>query len=116
MKEFVVKFNLKDDEYLTALRLVAGAVASISEVDLDTAEDFKVCVTESVLILKNCGFEEAKVTFKADEGVRCTAEGLGGQPKEGENELSLALISALMENCDIERTGDIIKRVCLKIC
>lgn len=115
MKEFSVKFNLKDDEYLTALRLVAGAVAAICEVDLDTAEDFKVCVTESVLILKNCGFEEVQIVFKTRDGVLCTAEGIGGAPKEGENELSLALISALMENCEIERSGDIIKRVCLKV-
>lgn len=116
MKELLIKFNLQDSEYLTALRLAAGAVASLNETDLDTAEDFKVCVTESVLILKNCGFEEVGVTFKADGGVCCIAEGIGGNPKEGENELSLALISALMENCEIERSGDIIKRVCLKIC
>lgn len=116
MKGLLIKFNLKDDEYLTALRLAAGAVASLKEIDLDTAEDFKVCVTESVLILKNCGFEEVAVNFKTEEGVYCIAEGLGGQPKEGENELSLALISALMEHCEIERSGDIIKRVCLKIC
>ena len=116
MKEFFVKFNLKDDEYLTALRLAAGAVAALKEVDLDTAEDFKVCVTESVLILKNCGFEEAGVTFKTQDGVLCNVEGIGGQPQEGENELSLALISALMENCEIKRNGDIIERVCLKIC
>ena len=116
MKEFSVKFSLSDDEYLTALRLVAGAVAALKEVDLDTAEDFKVCVTESVLILKNCGFGEVGVTFNTQGGVFCTVAGMGGTPKEGENELSLALISALMENCEIERNGDIIKRVCLKIC
>ena len=116
MKEFFVKFNLSDDEYLTALRLAAGSVAAIREIDLDTAEDFKVCVTESVLILKSCCFEEVGITFKVDGGVCCIAEGIGGNPKEGENELSLALISALMENCEIERSGDIIKRVCLKIC
>lgn len=116
MKEFFVKFSLKDDEYLTALRLVAGAVVALKEVDLDTAEDFKVCVTESVLILKNCGFEEVGVTFKTQDGVLCTAEGIGGTPKAGENELSLALISALMENCEIDRSGDTIKRVCLRLC
>lgn len=116
MKEFAIKFKLSDCEYLTALRLAAGAVAALNETDLDTAEDFKVCVTESVLILKNCGFEEVGVAFKVDGGVYCTAEGIGGEPCEGENELSLALISALMENCEIERSGDIIKRVCLKIC
>ena len=41
--------------------------------------------------------------------------GEGGTPKEGENELSLALVSALVKECDIVRRGDIIERVTLKI-
>ncbi len=55
MKKFSVEFNLRDSEYLTALRLVAGAVCSAGDFDVDTLEDFKVCVTESALILKNGG-------------------------------------------------------------
>ena len=48
MKDLVLKFNLADSEYMTAVRLVTGAVCSVHEVDLDALEDFKVCVTESM--------------------------------------------------------------------
>ena len=115
MKEFSLKFNLADSEYLTALRLVTGAVCSAHEVDLDTLEDFKVCVTESAIILKNCGFEKVSVVFMGGEKVCCTLTGEGGTPKEGENELSLALISALVSGCDISRRGEIIEKVTLNI-
>ncbi len=115
MKDLSVEFHLADSEYMTALRLVTGAVCSIHEVDLDDLEDFKVCVTESAIILKNCGFEKVNVKFFGGEGVTCTLTGEGGHPQEGENELSLALISALVENCDISRRGEIIERVTLKL-
>ena len=45
MKEFSVRFDLSDSEFNTALRLVAGALCSLAEKDVDAAEDFKVCVT-----------------------------------------------------------------------
>lgn len=115
MKEFCVKFHLADSEYLTALRLVTGAVCSLHEIDLDTLEDFKVCVTESALILKNCGFESVTAAFCGKDGVTCTVTGEGGSPAEGENELSLALISALVDGCDIERRGNVICKVTLRI-
>lgn len=115
MKDFQVSFCLEDSAYITALRLVAGAVCSAHDIDVDTAEDFKVCVTESVLILKGCGFGSAKIVFAGGDGVVCTVEGEGGSPKPGENEFSLALISALVESCNIEKHGDIIKRVTLKL-
>ena len=115
MKELELKFNLADSEYLTALRLVTGAVCSAHEVDLDTLEDFKVCVTESAIILKNCGFEKVLVEFAGGKKVCCTVSGEGGTPKEGENELSLALISALVDECEIVRRGEIIEKVILMI-
>lgn len=46
MKKFSVEFDLCDSEYMTALRLVAGAVCSAADVDVDLLEDFKVCVTD----------------------------------------------------------------------
>ena len=115
MKEFCVKFHLADSEYMTALRLVTGAVCSAHEVDLDTLEDFKVCVTESAIILKNCGFESVNVRFGGGEKVSCEVAGEGGNPCAGENELSLALISALVGECKIERRGEIIEKVILYI-
>jgi len=115
VKELTLKFNLADSEYFTALRLVTGAVCSAQEVDIDTLEDFKVCVTESALMLKNCGFESVTVVFGSGEGVCCDVYGEGGTAKAGDNELSLALISALVKECDITRRGEIIERVILKI-
>lgn len=116
MKNFTVKFSVADSSYMTALRLVAGAVCSLCEKDVELAEDFKVCVTESVIILKNCGFESVEVDFCTKDGFAvCTAAGSGGTPAEGENELSLSLISALVDECDIKRRGEIIESVTIKI-
>lgn len=115
MKELVLKFNLADSEYLTAVRLVTGAVCSVHEVDLDTLEDFKVCVTESIIILKNCGFDSVCVAFGGEKDVCCTVSGEGGLPCAGENELSLALISALVGGFEIERSGEIIEKLTLKV-
>ena len=115
MKEFKVEFDLRDSEYMTALRLVAGAVCSAEDVDVDALEDFKVCVTESALILKNCGFERVAATFNAKGGVSAEIAGFGGTPAQGDNELSLALIGALVSEFNIGRQGDIIEKVILKI-
>lgn len=115
MKKFSVEFNLRDSEYLTALRLVAGAVCSAADVDVDVLEDFKVCVTESALILKNGGFEKVKAEFDADGGVCASVSGIGGTPSAGEYELSLALIGALVEKCEINENGGIIDKVTLRI-
>ncbi|MDE7330455.1 MAG: ATP-binding protein [Clostridia bacterium] len=115
MKEFAVQFHLADSEYMTALRLVCGAVCSIHGLDVDATEDFKVCVTESAIILKNCGFDKICATFGGSGQITVCVEGEGGQPKEGENELSLALISALVTECDIVRDGEIIRKVTLKV-
>lgn len=115
MKKLTVEFYLSDSEYMTALRLVAGAVCSAADCNVDVLEDFKVCVTESALILKNCGFESVRAEFFTENGVKAVISGIGGEAKEGDSELSLALIGALVESCDINKKGGIIDRVTLKI-
>lgn len=114
MKEFTVKFHLADSEYMTALRLVCSAVCSAHEMDLDALEDFKVCVTESAIILKNCGFDTVTAVFGGSGELVCTVRGEGGKPEKGDNELSLALISALVGDCEISRRGEIIEKVTLR--
>lgn len=115
MKRFSVEFDLKDSEYMTALRLVAGAVCSAADTDVDVLEDFKVCVTESALILKSCGFETVKAVFDTDGGVTASLTGEGGVAAAGDYELSLALIGALVSGCDISKKEGIIDKVTLKI-
>jgi hypothetical protein len=82
---------------------------------VDTLEDFKVCVTESALILKRGGFENVKAVFDTDGAVCCTLSGEGGDMVKGDNELSLALIGALVEECDILDDNGIINRITLKV-
>lgn len=115
MREFSVRFHLADTEYMTALRLACGALGSVHELDVDSIEDFKVCVTESAIILKNCGFDELCAVFSGCGGLCCTLTGVGGEPCVGDNELSLALISALVGECDITRNGEIIERVKISV-
>lgn len=115
MKTFEIKFCLADSEYLTALRLAVGAVCSASDLDVDSAEDMKVCVTESCLILKGCGFESAKVTLKSSGGFTAEIAGEGGEPVPAENDFSLALVSALVGGLDIERKRDVIYKLTLAL-
>lgn len=115
MKDFRVNFCLEDSGYMTALRLTVGAVCALAEVDVDAAEDMKVCVTESCLILKSCGFESVDVALSCDGGMKATVEGKGGTPAESDNEFSLALVSALVSSCDIQRRGGAITKLTLSL-
>ncbi len=115
MKDFKISFSLDDSKFMTAVRLAVGGVCAVADLDVDAAEDFKVCVTESCLILKNCGFKSAEVVLRVSDGVCAEINGYEAEtPSEGQNELSLALISALVD-CKIEKCGNVINKVTLKI-
>lgn len=115
MKSFNVEFCLADSEYMTALRLAVGAVCAVADVEIDSAEDMKVCVTESCLILKGCGFEGVRVSLGTEGGVHAVVEGVGGSPVESDNEFSLALVSALVADCTLERENGAISKLTLKL-
>ena len=115
MKKFDIGFSLSDSEYMTALRLAVGAVCAAADVDIDGAEDMKVCVTESCLLLKDNGFESVNVSLSTDGGVCATVQGVGGKAVAGDNDFSLALISALVSSCDIEKVKGTVKKITLKL-
>lgn len=115
MKNFNIEFCLADSEYMTALRLAVGAVCAVADVEIDSAEDMKVCVTESCLILKGCGFEGVRVSLGANGGVNAVVEGVGGSPVAGDSEFSLALVSALVADCALERFNGAISKLTLKL-
>lgn len=115
MKEFKINFCLADSEYMTALRLAVGAVCSAADLDVDAAEDMKVCVTEGCLILKGCGYENACVSLKTERGFVAVVEGVGGEPVACDNEFSLALVSALVSSLEIGRCGEAINKLTLAL-
>ena len=98
MEKFTVSLPLTG-EYLTTVRLTTGGLCALVGFDVDTAEDFKVCVTESLLILKRNGFTTATIAFELGEVLACSVCGTdrGGEKDLGmEDEISRALLEALL--------------------
>ncbi len=103
MEKFSINTPLTG-EYFTTVRLTVGGLCALSGFDVDLAEDFKVCVTESLLILKRNGFSSARVVFTMDEALGCAVygEGQAGEKEDGlEDEISHALLQALLGKVEI---------------
>lgn len=108
MKELLLlRFPLGSD-ILTTVRLATGGVCSLAGLGLDESEDCKVCVTESLLLLQHGGSSAARLAFYSDGGltVEVASEEAGTPAPCAEDEISLALLSALVENLVIEREGE----------
>lgn len=96
-------------EYLTTVRLTTGGLCALVGFDVDETEDFKVCVTESLLILKRNGYAAASIAFTVGEALRCDIHGTGERGKKEdvfEDEISSALLSALVGNVSFTNDGD----------
>ena len=108
MEKFSVSLPLTG-EYLTTVRLTVGGLCSLVGFDVDTAEDYKVCVTESLLILKRNGFIRASLDFTVSEALCCAVCGTekGGEKEDSiEDDISRALLSALVGNVEFVQGED----------
>lgn len=96
-----------DGEYMTTVRLTTGGVCSLAGVDVDATEDCKVCVTESLLLLKRNGYAGACVRLTKGDRLFVFVEGLErtGKAEDEEDEISKALLSALVDDLTISREG-----------
>ena len=98
MEKFTVTLPLTG-EYLTTVRLTTGGLCALAGFDVDATEDYKVCVTESLLILKRNGYRSANICFTVGETLACQVQGENGNGTFEENmedEISRALLSALV--------------------
>ena len=101
-------------EIMTTVRLATGGVGALFGLDLDAAEDAKVCITESLLLLTHKGFRAALVDFGRDaERLRVLIEGedLGEGTVCPEDEISLALLGALVSDHSTEREEGTLRRI-----
>lgn len=108
MDKFSIQLPLSG-EYFTTVRLTTGGICALAEFDVDATEDFKVCVTESLLILKRNGFTSAEISFTIGEAVECVIRGKeqNGEKEAGlEDSISYALLNALLGNVEFEKTDD----------
>ena len=112
MNGFCVELPL-EGEYFTTVRLTTGGLCALVGFDPESSEDFKVCVTESLLILKRNGFKKANIRFETGEALACALTGVG-EPAEKEDtiedEISYALLDALLGKVDFEKeNGRVLK-------
>lgn len=101
-------------EYFTTVRLAVGGICALAGFDVDSAEDFKVCVTESLLILKRNGFSSATIALQMGESLLCCVAGeeLGGEKEDSpEDEISRALLSALLGTVEFITDSDRVIKV-----
>ena len=117
MEKFVVSLPLTG-EYLTTVRLTTGGLCALTGFDVDTTEDYKVCVTESLLILKRNGFLTATIEFTVGETLDCAVSGAekgGEKSEELEDEISKALLSALLGEVDfVENSEGMVEKISFK--
>ena len=100
-----MEFALRN-ELMTTVRLATGGVCSVAGLSLDDGEDCKVCVTESLLLLKHRGYTSAGIVFSCEDGLSVAIEGKEGNGERSaaaEDEISAALLSALAENVIMEK-------------
>ena len=113
MEKFCVELPLTG-EYLTTVRLTTGGLCTLVGFDVDAAEDYKVCVTESLLILKRNGFLSADISFVVGETLACSIAGqtLGGDKEDAlEDEISRALLSALLGKVDFIKDAERVTKI-----
>lgn len=104
MEKFSVTLPLTG-EYLTTVRLTTGGLCALVGFDVEASEDFKVCVTESLLILKRNGYTSATIDFSVGEALGCAVRGMerGGEKEDGaEDEISRALLFALLNEVQFD--------------
>ncbi len=108
MEKFSITTPLSG-EYFTTVRLTCGGLCALAGFDVDLGEDFKVCVTEGLLILKRNGYASARVEFTLGEALFCRLVGeelIGDKEESMEEEISRALLSALLGQVEFVKDGE----------
>ena len=100
-----------DREIMTTVRLAVGGLCSLAGFGLDASEDCKVCVTESLLLLLYAGCTHAELAVSRGEGLTFELSGEGASQKERttEEEISVALLTALVDGLSVERAQSDLK-------
>lgn len=97
MKLLSLDFPLNTD-IMTTVRLVTGGVCALVGFGIDDAEDCKVCVTESLLLLLHGGATSASLRFDRDDSLKISLEAENASKAPDEAEISIALLNALVDD------------------
>lgn len=97
MKLLSLDFPLTPD-IMTTVRLVTGGVCALVGFGIDDAEDCKVCVTESLLMLLHGGAASASLRFDRGDSLKISLEAENASKASDEAEISIALLNALVDD------------------
>ncbi len=103
-----LEFPLKRD-MMTTIRLVTGGICSLAGLSLDESEDCKLVVTEGLLLLLRRGYTKACLSFSGEGKLCILARGSdyeAAAEDRAEEEISIALLNALVKNFTMKREGD----------
>lgn len=107
---FSMNIPVATTEYFLTVRLAVGGLSEKAGLDIDEAEDLKVCVTESMLILKRNGVKAVNLEFDDGDGLEITVKSIErGDAEEcdsTDDEISYALLGALVDDVRLERRDD----------
>ena len=115
MQKFCVTMPI-EGEYLTTVRLTVGGLCALVGLDVDAIEDYKVCVTESLLLLKRNGHSAAELVFYVQDELTFAVTGTektGVVEESIEDEISKALLSALLGQVKFikDSTGNVVEKI-----
>ena len=99
---------------MTTARLTAGGICSLFGLDLEESEDCKVCLTESLLLLRHAGYGEAAICFADDKALSICISGEGalqGAEEHAEDEISYALLGALNDSVVAKKEGGRLSKI-----
>lgn len=113
MKNAMTMIFPLNSDYMTTVRLATGGVCSLAELNLDDSEDCKVCVTESLLVFMRNGFTSARLVFTCEQGlhVQIFAEGSPTAQLSVEDEISFALLGALVSDLSMQKTDGCVSEI-----
>ncbi|MBR7185939.1 MAG: hypothetical protein IKD43_00340 [Clostridia bacterium] len=114
MKELMLLKVPTAGEIMTTVRLATGGLGSLTGLGLEESEDCKVCVTESLLLLRHAGYLAASINFCEDDGLFVCIMGEGeivNPAPMPEDEISAALLEALAADVKTEKREGALYRV-----
>ena len=115
-KEIKLQIPLCSNNLLCA-RLTASAVCSLLKIDIEEAEDIKVCVNEACLIMMGNNFSKVNINFDMENNLKIDISGSGNCSKSlnsaDNKDLSVMLLNSLIDNVEYKKDGEKITSITL---
>ena len=103
-------------DYILAMRLTVSAVAERVGFDIEDIEDLKVASAEACTLLLSSGAQQIDLSLTVQSGLELLFEAQGGTAQNAADSdgLSQYLLDALVDTCEIGRSGGVVDSVRLQ--